>query len=176
MKMFSPEEAWTATTDGRVARVIPEPYHLVFYSETGKPVVGPTMAYRPIPVTDEEKAEAKKAWEKGVAMSKSAAAAAGGKAAANAFSMAEPEFAPTKPPFTGRTSALAGPSGEVWVERTRPHGEEGGLYDRFDRSGKLIGQVKLNPKTRVIGFGKQSVFGIRKDEDDLVVLEKYGWK
>ena len=175
MRMFAPEETWTATMDGRLARVIPEPYHLVIYDEKSKPVAGPAVKYEPIKVTDEEKAEGKKAFEKGIAAGRAAAASAAGRRAAAAFTAAEPEYAPTKPPFPGRAAAVAGPNGEIWVERSRPFSDKAGLYDRFDRAGKLIGQVRLNADSRVVGFGKKAVYVARKDSEDLVYLERYEW-
>ena len=171
MKMFAPEEAWTATADGRVVRAIPEPYQLVIYAN-GKPTAGPPVEHSPIKVTEEEKAEARTAWEQGMAAGRAAAAQAGGRGAGQ-FTAAEPQFATVKGPFAGRTALLPAPNGEVWVQRSRPFADKGGLYDRFDVKGRRIGQVKLNPKSRVIGFGKGAVYVVRLDEDELQYLERY---
>jgi hypothetical protein len=175
MRMFAPEEAWTATVDGRVARIIPEPFHVIIYPENGSPVIGPAIKYEPIKVVEEERVEAKNRWQKGMAAGMAAAASAGARTSAGAFSAAEPEFAPTKPPFAGRTSAVAGPNGEIWVERNQPFADKAARYDRFDRAGKVIGQVRLNPNSRVLGFGKKAVYVARRDSDDLVYLERYDW-
>jgi hypothetical protein len=89
-----------------------------------------------------------------------------------------PEFAETKPPFVATgfgvaNSVLGTPDGEVWVLRTRPAGDKVPSYDVFDGSGNLVRQVTLSPNTRVIGFGKGTVYAVRSDEDDLQYLQMY---
>jgi hypothetical protein len=46
-------------------------------------------------------------------------------------------------------------------------------YDRFDAAGRLVGQVTLRPRSRVVGFGAGTVYVVRTDEDDLQYLERY---
>jgi hypothetical protein len=43
----------------------------------------------------------------------------------------------------------------------------------FDRTGALVKQVVLNPNSRVVGFGKGTVYVARTDEDDLQYLQRY---
>jgi hypothetical protein len=85
----------------------------------------------------------------------------------------EPEFAETKPPFAGPGSVQVTPEGEVWVLRTRPAGDKVPTYDVFDRNGALVKRVVLNPRSRVVGFGRASVYVTRSDEDDLLYLERF---
>ncbi len=57
----------------------------------------------------------------------------------------------------------------------RRHVEAGerSTYDLFDRAGKRVGTVTLDPGDRVIGFGKRGVYVVAFDEFDLNYLERY---
>jgi hypothetical protein len=46
-------------------------------------------------------------------------------------------------------------------------------YDIVDERLGLIARAQLRAKSRVVGFGRQSVFVVRTDDDDLEYLEKY---
>lgn len=39
--------------------------------------------------------------------------------------------------------------------------------------GRLVLKVRLQPRSRVIGFGKGSVYVVRRDDEDLEYLERY---
>jgi len=172
MVMFAPEEAWTATDDGRVVRAVPEPYHLVYYGPAA-PKTTAAIPYDPIKVTEADKADAKRNWERGMATGRAAAAQAAGRNAPQ-LAASEPTFAATKPPFLGRAALSAAPNGEVWVERSQRRGDAaGGIYDRFDPSGKRLAQIRLGSRSRVIGFGTGTVYVVRRDQDDLQYLERY---
>ncbi len=43
----------------------------------------------------------------------------------------------------------------------------------FDKTGRLVGKVTLNPNSVVRGFGKGTVYVVRTDEDDLQYVERY---
>jgi hypothetical protein len=47
------------------------------------------------------------------------------------------------------------------------------VYDVFDGTGKLARHVMLPDDTRLVGFGKNSVYLVRIDDDDLQWLERY---
>jgi hypothetical protein len=85
----------------------------------------------------------------------------------------EPEWPATIPAFTGGDAVQITPEGEVWVERTRKASDRTPRYDVFDRTGRLTGQVRLRPRSRVVGFGKGTVYVVRSDEDDLQYLERF---
>lgn len=63
--------------------------------------------------------------------------------------------------------------GEVWVLRTRPAGDKISTYDVSNRAGALFKSVALNPRSRVVLFGKGTVYVVRADEDDLRHLQRY---
>ena len=83
MKMFAPQETWVIDPAGRLARIAPEPYRVIWYG-SGPPIVGQTVAYQPVPVAEADKEMLRAAFKQGMAAVGSAAAA---------IKMPEPEFA-----------------------------------------------------------------------------------
>lgn len=183
-KRFAPAETWGVAADGRVARVLPEPYRVVWVAGPSQMTAGPIVPYTPMKVTEADKQEFIEAQKRARPMLITMGGpgpgprpgGGGGGGGAN-FQAPPPEFADTKPPFVagpgGGGSVAVTPEGEVWVLRTRPAGDKIPTYDVFDRSGTLVKKVSLNPSSRVIGFGKGSVYVVRTDEDDLQYLQRY---
>jgi hypothetical protein len=177
---FTPTENWSIAGDGSIARVIPEPYRVIWLTGRGAPVAGPVVPYTPIKVTEADKKEIIDAQKKnaggGIRMvfGGGPGGGSGGGPPPN-IQAPPPEFADTKPPFDGAggNSVLATPEGEVWVLRTRPAGDKIPTYDVFDHSGTLVKKVSLNPSSRVVGFGKGTIYVVRIDEDDLQYLQRY---
>lgn len=164
LRMFSPQETWVVDPAGRLGRITPAPYRVIWYEGQGKTTLGPVVPYQPVPVTEEEKEEVRKQIRKAIA----------GAAAGRKIDIPEPEFAETKPPFPAKGAALIGPGGEIWVARSvGPHDRT--LYDRFDAKGRLAGQVTLVPRAAIAGFGRGTIYVARRDEDDVVHLERYRW-
>jgi hypothetical protein len=173
-KVFTPSETWDVAGDGRVARVIPSPYHVVWYAE-GKATRGPTQAYTPIKVGAAEKDLYMENRRKNPPMAISMTVGGGGTRTTTsnaAPNLPEPEFEETMPPFTAG-AVQATPDGEVWVLRTRPASDKVPSYDVFDRTGAIVKKVTLNPNSRVVGFGKGTVYVARSDEDDLQYLQRF---
>jgi len=76
-----------------------------------------------------------------------------------------------KPPFySGRLPV--DPLGRPWVRR---HVKAGGpsTYDVFDRDGARVGTFLLENGSRVVGFGKNSLYVVAFDEMDLSYLQRY---
>ena len=176
---WTPTENWDVAGDGSIARVIPSPYHVMWLRERAAPVSGTVVPYTPIKVTDADKQEVIEAQKKnanqGIRISIGGGGGGGGGGPAPNIQAPPPEFADTKPPFDGAAgnSVVATPDGEVWVLRTRVFGDKVPTYDVFDRSGTLVKKVSLNPNSRVVGFGKGTVYVVRTDEDDLQYLQRY---
>ena len=63
-------------------------------------------------------------------------------------------------------------SGKAWVHRSIPAGAEV-VYDVFDANGYRTEQVIFPPGRRVVGFGGEFVYVVRRDEFDLFWLERY---
>ena len=175
-KVWAPAETWDVSGDGRVARVTPSPYRVIWMAGPGQAVAGSPQAYVPIKVTEADKALYKENLKKVKPMMITIGGPGGGGrggAPPPHFQAQEPEFEETMPPFVGRGSVLATPDGEVWVLRTRPASDRIPTYDVFDRTGALVRKVSLNPDSRVVGFGKATVYVARTDEDDLQYLQRY---
>lgn len=181
-KRFAPAETWGVAGDGRVARVLPEPYQVVWIAGRGRMAAGPVVPYTPMKVTEADKEAVIEAQKKArptvITMGGPPGGGGGRPPGGNTnFQAAPPEFADTKPPFVAGpgagNSVFVTPEGEVWVLRTRPAEDPIPSFDVFDRSGALVKKVSLAPKTRVLGFGKGTVYLVRTDEDDLEYLQRY---
>jgi len=182
-KRFTPAEAWGVAGDGRVARVLPEPYRVVWVAGPSRMAAGPVVPYTPMKVTEADKQEFIEAQKKNRPMMITMGGPGGGGGGRVAtggggnIQVPPPEFADTKPPFVagpgGGGTVLVAPEGEVWVLRTRPAGDKIPTYDVFDATGKLAKKVSLKPNSRVAGFGKGVVYVVRTDDDDLQYLQRF---
>jgi hypothetical protein len=164
--------------DGSIARLIPEPYRVVWITGRGPAISGPAVPYTPIKVTEQDKKDFIEQQKKNPGMTiriGGGPGGGGGGAAPAGFTPPPPEFADTKPPFDGANQGgvLVTSEGEVWVQRTRPASDKVPTYDVFDKTGKLVKQVSLNPNSRLVGFGKGTVYVARTDDDDLQWLQRY---
>lgn len=81
---------------------------------------------------------------------------------------------PTLPAFT-RDALMAGPEGNLLVRRMPSAHDKSTLYDVIDRSGILIGNVRLPEYQHIIGFGLESVYIVCTDELDVPSLERHRW-
>ncbi len=170
--VWSPVDAWGVADDGRVARIQPDPYRVVWYG-AGRATAGPTMPYTPLRVTEADKEEYRATLRANPpTMIVMGGGGGGGGPAPVAPALPEPTFAETKPPFTGNAVQVT-PEGEVWVLRTRRAGDKIPVYDVFDASGRLARKVSLSAGSRVVGFGASSVYVVRTDEDDLEYLQRF---
>lgn len=174
--VFAPQEAWGATADGRVARVTPEPYRALWYGAGARVTAGPTVPYTPPKVTEAEKKayrERQRTNPPTMIMMTRGGSAGNNATSMPAGSLPEPEFAETRPPFTGGNGVLVSPDGEIWVNRSRAAGDNIPVYDVFDSTGRLVRKVSLPKDHAVTGFGTRSTYVIRTDEDGLQYLVRY---
>ena len=173
--------------DGRVAIVRAAPYRVEWIAPNGTRITGPVAQGPTIRVTDDEKAAfARSQLRPGgiiVAGPSGAPPAAKGAASPRArtpkLSKAEIERMLTpdqtwpelKPPFLDKAAGVA-PDGRLWVLRTRAHDDPVPTYDVFDGAGRVVERVALPPATRLIGFGKGTLYLARTDDDELVWLQR----
>lgn len=171
---MAPEDAWSVAPDGRigVARIASD--QVQWWLIDGRRVTGPPVPNTPVKVTDADKRD----WQ--------AQAARGGIMVNNnngrmtvspAPSAPQPidpsiQWPATKPAFPGNAVRIA-PTGELWELRSTPASDPLPLYYVFDGSGKLVKQVRLPARTRLVAFGKGVVYLVRRDADDLEYLERY---
>ena len=179
---FEAQDSWAVGLDGRVAVVRHDPFRVEWVAPNGQRVTGPTLAYQRIPVTAQDKAE----WRErqrtasgGMTMAVTVGGPGGGGVQSGAVprgAMApppEPDSWPeVKPPFLGNAASVA-PDGNVWVLRTAAAGDDVPHYDVFDGYGRLTSRIALPARTRLVGFGRRSVYLVRTDENDLQYLARY---
>ncbi|HET9425889.1 MAG TPA: hypothetical protein VFO55_10995 [Gemmatimonadaceae bacterium] len=166
---FGSADAYVVMPSGDVAVVRAIDYH-VDWIANGRTVSGPAIRYDRVKVTNDDKV----AWAE---QRKNATATmvvndGSGRKVQNVplSSLDEaPAFPELKGPFI---NAVAGPNGQVWVQKHMPAGSPP-TYDVIDRGGKLASRVVLPKKTRLIGFGTGTVYVARIDDDDLQYLQRY---
>jgi hypothetical protein len=177
---FVSVDDWAVTPDGRVAVVRTKDYHVDWYGPDGKRTSGPAIAYEKIRVTEDDKKEFRErraAGGTGFMITRQSGpggtSTSAGVAPPVTGQLPEPtDWPDVKPAFVGAAAAAA-PNGQLWVLRTRPAKDKIPTYDVFDGSGKVIGRVALPASTRLVGFGANTVYLARSDEDDLQYLQRY---
>jgi hypothetical protein len=61
--------------------------------------------------------------------------------------------------------------GILWVQRTT-FGRDGGRYDLIDSTGAVSERIRFPEGHRVVGFGRGTVYLIRRNADDLEFLQR----
>jgi hypothetical protein len=74
------------------------------------------------------------------------------------------------PPFRGDAFVAFAPDGTLWIQRST-FGDEGARYDLVDRDGAVIDRVRLPEGHRVVGFGRDVLYVVRRDADDVEYLQ-----
>ena len=76
------------------------------------------------------------------------------------------------PPFVA-SATVSRPNGEIWVLRSH-RSIDAPIYDVFGATNSLIRRVALpGANVRLVGFGNNVVFIVRRDADDLEYLQRY---
>ena len=170
---FASETQWAANAEGRVAVAHLEPFHLEFVDENGQRTKGRQIAYKPIVVTEQMKDE----WR--VTMRKPRMATVFGRDGSTAKIPAAPPFEEPSswprylPPFPKNAIQLSA-DGSVWLRiSTTP--DDLPLYYVFDTSGKPVRRVQLVRGSRIVGFGRTSIYIARTTSDEQEVLERYDY-
>lgn len=146
---FAAEDDWVTAPSGRVAIIHAVPYHLEWIATNGAKVVGETVSYAPVPVTDNDK----KYWEpKGPPFIR--------------------DYPKMKSPFETET-AVVDESENVWVRRSDAFGSAVRRWDVFDPKGKLLGTQLIPAGRRILAINRRYVYLSRTDADELVWLERF---
>ena len=165
---YQPRDAWAVTPEGRVGIVRTTPYRVDWLGV--RPVTGPEVAYRPVPVGDAEK----NAWADQVANRGMMVAVDNGRRSTRRAprpDISRTEFPAVMPPFSG--TPIAAPNGELWVERSRPARQTTRTYDIFDAQGRLARQAVFPAGHRVLAIGDGFVVGSIMDDDGLEWIERF---
>ena len=67
------------------------------------------------------------------------------------------------------------PDGRLLVERVETDGKASSQYDVIDRRGAIAGQIELPANQRIVGFGRNTVYIARADDDGLKHLSRHAW-
>jgi len=177
---LSSEDAWGVAPDGSVVVARAGDYHVDWLAPDGTVTRGGAVPFQPLRIGTPEKEEyvvenGRSGGGIGVqvqvtngrpAMSFQRGGGGGPNREIDAYTW--PERMPAI--YGGRIPV--DPSGRAWVRRHVEAGEAS-TYDVFDRTGKRVGTVTLDPGSRVIGFGRSGVYVVAYDEFDLNYLERY---
>lgn len=181
---LTPRDEWSVFPDGRVAIVRGADYRVEFILPNGARQAGAPIAYTPVRMNaaeiryEEGLRNAARANQMSVMvtnnngqMSRSAQMGPG----ANAPPL-EPltDWPAAKPAFRpGMASVLARPNGDLWVRRTENAQARGTLYDVINAQGAVAYQVRIPEGLTLVGFGQNTIYTFKKDEDDLVYLQRH---
>jgi hypothetical protein len=177
---FAANDGWAVLPDGRVGVVRYTDYHVDVYPSSGRgaPARGAPVRFTPVRVTDAEKQAWRDTRSRSGAMAIAMTRTDGpGGSTQQSRAVAPPAEEPTEwpavmPPFDA-SRVFAAPNGQLWVGRYQSARDKAPRYDVFDATGKHTGQVVFPADTRVVGFGKGTVYTVRIDEDDLQYLQRW---
>ena len=166
---------WTVDGSGRLAIAVFRPYHVEFISASGQRIVGQTIPHRTVAMND----SVKQAFLAERAMTAVSGMVTDGKTgrttAISGISMpldaSSITWAAELPPFRGNAFVAFAPDGKLWIQRTT-FGREGARYDLIGPDGALVDRVRLPDGHRVVGFGRDVMYIVRRDADDLEFLQR----
>ena len=166
---------WTVDGSGRLAIAVFRPYHVEFISASGQRVVGKTSPHRVLAMTDSVK-QAFLAERAMTAVSGMVTDSRTGRTTAiSGISMpmdaSSITWATEVPPFRGNAFVAFAPDGKLWIQRTT-FGREGARYDLIGPDGSLVDRVRLPEGHRVVGFGRDAMYVVRRNADDLEFLQR----
>ncbi len=167
---FSPEDTWAVGADGRMAVARVTDFHVDWYSPAKQRTSGPVNRHQPVRVNDADRESQQRAQGAPRVTFGSGPGASGPPPTVN---MPAPQYPGFKPPFPGRNSAWVAPNGQLWLLRSRRGGDPVPTVDVFDQQGTFVRTVTLPRDRRIAGFGKNSVYLVRTDGDDIQWLESY---
>ena len=160
-------DGWAVAPDGRIALIRAADYH-VDWIASGEHVSGRPVAIARLPLRDADKADVLNP-----ANQKQASFNIGG--ATTMSTLPTPQFddwPEVLPAFRAR-SPIVSADGRVWVERFRAAADSVPVLDVFDATGNPVARLTLPRKTRLVGFGAQTLYLARIDDDDLQHVERY---
>lgn len=175
---FSPQDAWTATLDGRVAIVHASDYHVQWRAPAGAVVDGPPVRAERVVVTAADRIAFTRRFLANSPMG--GRDPNGGMSAAPAELLADATvreiasyntFAREMGAFTGAAPIVA-PDGGILVERSGHVGAPS-TWDAFDRAGRHVRRLVLPAGRRLLGVGRGAAYLVAVDEDGLERVERH---
>jgi hypothetical protein len=165
-------DIWGVFPDGRVIVLRADGYVPEVVGTDGRARRAAALPYPRLPVTDADKRQmmdsVRKAIDDGMRQASGMIPAG---AQMPRFDLVEPNpWQTEKPPFTG-DRVRVDPRGRAWVpvvDRT-----PGQRYDLVDAEGRIVDAIKLPRGVHILGFGTQSVYTARMDEDELLYIRRH---
>lgn len=168
---FKASVQWAVARDGRLAIVFPEPFHVVFISLDGSRVEFP-IRYDAIRVSEGHKAQWREVQARPRVVSVMLRGAQGSTRQVMSFPVQEPGRWPRDlPPFLAAAVSFAS-DGALWIQRTTAAGEPP-TFDVIDEVPQVVGRVELPMDARLVGFGDETAYVVRRDNMDLEYLQRY---
>lgn len=179
-----PRDEWTVFPDGRVAVVRAADYRVDFIMPDGSKRSGQRIAYTPVRMSAAEIRHEEGLRNAARANSMSIMMNNNNGQMTRSAQMGPPAGAPPLPPLTdwpevkppfraSQASVMARPNGELWVRRTENAQARGTLYDVINAQGAVAFQVRIQDGWTLVGFGANTIYTTRKDEDDLQYLQRH---
>jgi hypothetical protein len=170
---FPPTDAWGVFPDGRVMLVRGERYVPEVYLANGTRRAGTALPFPRVAVTAADRArlmeDTRKAMEEGMNIGR---AMAGG-APMPRFELVEPTpWQTTKPPLAG-TIILVDSKLRAWVPVLRRPADAGERFELLDAEGRYLDSVVLPKDVTLLGFGRGVAYTQKKDEDELLWLQRH---
>lgn len=170
MQAFPAWDHWVVAPDGRIAFVFFDPYRVDFVGADRRAVQNAPIPYERIRVDDALKKQHREERERPV-MAMTSTRGGGSSMQKMKMPYREPSQWPEfLPPFLG--TAVFAPNGLLWVPRATRAGRPP-LFDIINGSGVLVERVELPARTKLVGFGANSVYLVRLDDDDLQYLQRH---
>lgn len=165
-------DEWAVSADGRTAVLTLSPYRVSFQLN-GKRIVGPEIPVYAVRVSEEDKRN----WlARRVSTPGSRTVTDGELTQARVDSRAlplaaEPEWPEYYPAFLPGAARFA-PDGTLWVRRAGPISRPG-LHDVIGKDGQVMYRVVIAPGSKLVGFGRHSIYLVREDSDGLQFLQRF---
>lgn len=170
---YPPQDAWGVFPDGRVIVVRGRGYVPEIYPVGAAMKRASALPYVRMPVTAADRKAMMDSVRRAIDEGMRQAAGFAGAGAANIppIELVEPEpWQSERPPLTA-DAIRVDPRGRAWVpvfDRT-----PGQRFDLLDAEGRIVDAIKLAPGIQLLGFGANSVYTARKDEDDLLYIRRH---
>jgi hypothetical protein len=166
---FAPTDDWAVMGDGTLVVVRVSDFHVEIIAPGAPRVTGPPVPFTSQPVTEADK-QAYLERVKGVTPTFRSSNGEPVTPPAN-FRLPDPVWDAVKPPFpSGGTRVTL--DGRIWVQRSGAP-DAPPQFEIFDRNGRRTGTATFPKRTRLVGFGANSAYAIRTDDDGLQYLQRY---
>jgi hypothetical protein len=162
--------SWAPLADGTIVLLEAATYRLSRWSNGSATVVA-TLPFERRAVT----AEDRNAWVDAQKEVKPVALGQQGAQPGPARPRPEPTFPTTFPAFEADTPLLLAPDGTLWVHRLQSPRDTLQMVDVIDLAGRLVGRVQLAAKSRIVAIGKNAIYVVEVDADDVQRVRRFAY-